>query len=115
MESALAAPGLLDGTSRGRIFLRQAELLDLLGRREERGAALNHAVAIADRRPAPRLQVQAYRERGVYFWGLSRFSMASEDLEHALELGGDGLGRFVRDGFGQNNTTLVVGGIILIG
>ena len=30
-------------------------------------------------------------------------------------LGGDGLGRFVRDGFGQNNTTLVVGGIILIG
>lgn len=30
-------------------------------------------------------------------------------------LGGDGLGRFVRDGFGQNNTTLVVGGVILIG
>ena len=30
-------------------------------------------------------------------------------------LGGDGLGRFVRDGFGQNNTTLVIGGIILIG
>lgn len=30
-------------------------------------------------------------------------------------LGGDGLGRFVRDGFGQNNTTLVIGGVILIG
>ncbi len=30
-------------------------------------------------------------------------------------LGGDGLGRFVRDGLGQNNTTLVVGGVILIG
>ncbi len=30
-------------------------------------------------------------------------------------LGGDGLGRFVRDGFGQNNTTLVMGGVILIG
>jgi osmoprotectant transport system permease protein len=30
-------------------------------------------------------------------------------------LGGDGLGRYVRDGFGQNNTTLVVGGIVLIG
>jgi osmoprotectant transport system permease protein len=30
-------------------------------------------------------------------------------------LGGDGLGRFVRDGFGQNNATLVVGGVILIG
>ena len=30
-------------------------------------------------------------------------------------LGGDGLGRYVRDGYGQNNTTLVVAGIILIG
>lgn len=30
-------------------------------------------------------------------------------------LGGDGLGRYVRDGFGQNNDTLVVGGIVLIG
>ena len=30
-------------------------------------------------------------------------------------LGGDGLGRYVRDGFGQNNDSLVVGGIILIG
>ncbi len=30
-------------------------------------------------------------------------------------LGGDGLGRYVRDGFGQNNNTLVVGGIVLIG
>ncbi len=30
-------------------------------------------------------------------------------------LGGDGLGRYVRDGFGQNNTTLVIGGIVLIG
>ncbi|MEO1057724.1 MAG: ABC transporter permease subunit [Actinomycetota bacterium] len=30
-------------------------------------------------------------------------------------LGGDGLGRYVRDGFGQNNNTLVIGGIILIG
>lgn len=30
-------------------------------------------------------------------------------------LGGDGLGRFVRDGLGQNNTTLIVGGVILIG
>ena len=30
-------------------------------------------------------------------------------------LGGDGLGRYVRDGFGQNNNTLVLGGIILIG
>lgn len=30
-------------------------------------------------------------------------------------LGGDGLGRYVRDGFGQNNSSLVLGGIILIG
>jgi osmoprotectant transport system permease protein len=30
-------------------------------------------------------------------------------------LGGDGLGRYVRDGFGQSNNTLVVGGIVLIG
>ncbi len=30
-------------------------------------------------------------------------------------VGGDGLGRYVRDGFGQNNTTLVIGGIVLIG
>jgi osmoprotectant transport system permease protein len=30
-------------------------------------------------------------------------------------LGGDGLGRYVRDGFGQNNDALVIGGIILIG
>lgn len=30
-------------------------------------------------------------------------------------LGGDGLGRYVRDGFGQNNTTLVIGGVVLIG
>jgi len=30
-------------------------------------------------------------------------------------LGGDGLGRYIRDGFGQNNDTLVVGGMILIG
>lgn len=30
-------------------------------------------------------------------------------------LGGDGLGRYVRDGFGQNNNTLVVGRIVLIG
>lgn len=30
-------------------------------------------------------------------------------------LGGDGLGRYIRDGFGQNNNTLVVGGVILIG
>lgn len=29
-------------------------------------------------------------------------------------LGGDGLGRFVRDGIGQNNATLVIGGTILI-
>lgn len=30
-------------------------------------------------------------------------------------LGGDGLGRYVRDGFGQNNTTQIIGGTILIG
>lgn len=30
-------------------------------------------------------------------------------------LGGDGLGRYVRDGLGQNNNTLVIGGIVLIG
>lgn len=30
-------------------------------------------------------------------------------------LGGDGLGRYVRDGIGQSNNTLVVGGIVLIG
>jgi osmoprotectant transport system permease protein len=30
-------------------------------------------------------------------------------------LGGDGLGRYVRDGFGQSNDSLVIGGIILIG
>ncbi|WP_395155278.1 ABC transporter permease [Ilumatobacter sp.] len=30
-------------------------------------------------------------------------------------LGGDGLGRYVRDGLGQNNSTLVIGGIVLIG
>lgn len=30
-------------------------------------------------------------------------------------LGGDGLGRYVRDGFGQSNNTLVLGGMILIG
>ena len=30
-------------------------------------------------------------------------------------LGGDGLGRYVRDGFGQHNNTLVIGGIVLIG
>lgn len=29
-------------------------------------------------------------------------------------LGGDGLGRFVRDGLGQNNDTLVLGGAILV-
>lgn len=29
-------------------------------------------------------------------------------------LGGDGLGRYVRDGLGQNNDTLVVGGAILV-
>lgn len=30
-------------------------------------------------------------------------------------LGGDGLGRYVRDGLGQNNTTLIIGGTLLIG
>lgn len=30
-------------------------------------------------------------------------------------LGGDGLGRYVRDGFGQNNTNQIIGGTILIG
>lgn len=30
-------------------------------------------------------------------------------------LGGDGLGRYVRDGLGQNNNTLVIGGMVLIG
>jgi osmoprotectant transport system permease protein len=29
-------------------------------------------------------------------------------------LGGDGMGRYVRDGLGQNNDTLLVGGAILI-
>jgi osmoprotectant transport system permease protein len=29
-------------------------------------------------------------------------------------LGGDGMGRYVRDGLGQNNDTLVIGGAILI-
>ncbi|RLE24006.1 MAG: ABC transporter permease [Actinobacteria bacterium] len=30
-------------------------------------------------------------------------------------LGGDGLGRYIRDGFGQSNNTLVLGGMVLIG
>ncbi|CAN5376214.1 ABC transporter permease [soil metagenome] len=30
-------------------------------------------------------------------------------------LGGDGLGRYVRDGYGQNNTNQIIGGTILIG
>ena len=30
-------------------------------------------------------------------------------------LGGDGLGRYVRDGYGQNNTNQIIGGAILIG
>ncbi len=29
-------------------------------------------------------------------------------------LGGDGLGRYVRDGLGQNNDTLLIGGAILV-
>jgi osmoprotectant transport system permease protein len=29
-------------------------------------------------------------------------------------LGGDGIGRYVRDGLGQNNETLVLGGAILV-
>jgi len=29
-------------------------------------------------------------------------------------LGGDGLGRYVRDGLGQNNDTLVIGGALLV-
>lgn len=52
---------------------------------------------------------------GVIFTGIRVASVqvvATEPIRAFL--GGDGLGRYVRDGIGQNNPTLVLGGAILI-
>jgi len=49
IDRALAAPGLVGGTARAELLLRKAARLDLLGRRDEQRAALDEAVALADK------------------------------------------------------------------
>jgi osmoprotectant transport system permease protein len=78
-------------------------------------AAVNAARAMGFREREVLLTVELPLALTVIFTGIRVASVqvvATEPIRAFL--GGDGLGRYVRDGIGQNNPTLVLGGAILI-
>lgn len=78
-------------------------------------AAVNAARAMGFRERAVLFTVELPLALTVIFTGIRVASVqvvATEPIRAFL--GGDGLGRYVRDGIGQNNPTLTLGGAILI-
>lgn len=78
-------------------------------------AAVNASRAMGFSEPAVLFTVELPLALTVIFTGIRVASVqvvATEPIRAFL--GGDGLGRYVRDGIGQNNPTLTLGGAILI-
>ncbi len=91
-DRALAVPGLLAGSERGKTLLRLAERLDILGWRDEERGALDEALALADRDGDASLGARARSSLG---WHLSTVSRNDEamarlrEAEHLARVAGD--------------------------
>jgi tetratricopeptide (TPR) repeat protein len=83
---ALAIKGLVGGRDRVEVLLRQASRLDLLGRREEQRAALDHALALADEAGDGALRAKVLRSLGWFLQCTGRSEAARATLEEALRL-----------------------------
>ncbi len=90
---ALAAPGLLEGRDRGLLLLRFAASLELLGRSEEQGRAVDEALALAASLGDEALRLGALVARSRLLYGTGRHREAEPLLADALALAralGDG-------------------------
>jgi len=83
IDRALATSDLLPPDRRAKLLLDQAEILDLRGRREEEGAAIEEALAIARMEQDPPLLARALVAFGAHLLKRSRHEEALERLEEA--------------------------------
>jgi osmoprotectant transport system permease protein len=83
--------------------------------RQVEPGAVDAARAMGLTEPAVLLRVEVALATSVIFSGIrvSAVQVVATEPIRAF-LGGDGLGRYVRDGLGQNNDTLVIGGALLV-
>ena len=83
--------------------------------RQVEPGAVDAARAMGLTEPAVLLRVEVALATSVIFTGIrvSAVQVVATEPIRAF-LGGDGLGRYVRDGLGQNNDTLVIGGALLV-
>ncbi len=85
-ERALAAPGLLAGSERGKTLRRLAARLRLLGRRDPQRAAIEEAVALAREIGDRQGEANATGNLGNLFHCLGRYAEAREHYERHLAL-----------------------------
>jgi osmoprotectant transport system permease protein len=83
--------------------------------RQVEAGAVDSARAMGLTETAVLLRVELALATSVMFTGIrvSAVQVVATEPIRAF-LGGDGLGRYVRDGLGQNNDTLVIGGALLV-
>jgi osmoprotectant transport system permease protein len=83
--------------------------------RQVEAGAVDAARAMGLTEAAVLLRVELALATSVIFTGIrvSAVQVVATEPIRAF-LGGDGLGRYVRDGLGQNNDTLVIGGALLV-
>jgi tetratricopeptide (TPR) repeat protein len=80
LDKALAhAPGVLKGERRVDVLLRKSQRLDLLGRREEQGRALEEAVRCATESDSRHLTITLHRAAGVLHYRLAEYAEAMEE------------------------------------
>ncbi len=88
-DEALGVEGLLSGQTRLEVLLRKAQRLDFLGRRDEGGAALAEALALAEADGDPALRSRVKRARGWYLIQVGRYEEAVTVLGEAIALAGE--------------------------
>ena len=89
---ALALPGLAVGRARIDLLLRRAARLDILGRRDDEGAALDEARRAADAEGDPGLRATVLGRVAALQFKLSRFADAEVSIDAAIasaRVGGD--------------------------
>jgi tetratricopeptide (TPR) repeat protein len=91
---ALALPGVLVGAERARLLNRHADLLGRLGRTADEGAAIDEALALADRAGDADLVAEVRLRRSMHFESMSRYAEAEAEARKVAEsaaAAGDGV------------------------
>jgi len=88
-DRALEAPGVLKGERRADVLLRKSQRLDLLGRREEQGRALEEAVRCATESDSLALTITLHRAVGVLHYRRAEYAEAMEEYKKSRAIARD--------------------------